>query len=158
MSMADMWLTPAAQEEFSQLQATAPDQANAVSDAINEIPAANPGHLINLPGAPVGAPFHAMVPRHPDAPVVIYRHMITGEAGRWLVVSLMNRDDYHGARRAEQILAGAPPAVREFVNAVVEGTVATVTVAAPPGTVTTTPPQTGGAASTTGIGTSSPAR
>ena len=58
----------------------------------------------------------------------------------------MNRDDYRAARQAEQALAATPPAVRELVNGVVAGTVATVNVAAPTGTVTTT--QAGAAATT----------
>jgi hypothetical protein len=38
----------------------------------------------------------------------------------------MNREDYRAARQAEQALATTPPAVRELVNGVVAGTVATV--------------------------------
>ena len=64
----------------------------------------------------------------------------------------MNRDDYRAARRAEQELATYPPAVRELVNTVVAGTIATVTTTAPPGAVTITP-QTGGAVPTTGSDT-----
>jgi hypothetical protein len=155
MTMADIWLTAAAEAAFGELKATAPDQADAVSDAINDI-TVRPGQRINLPGAPPAEPFLAKEPRDPGAPAVIYRRTTTDEPGEWLVVSLMNRDDYRAARQAEQTLAAAPPAVRDFVNAVVAGTVATVTVTAPPGTVTTTPP-TGGAVPTTGPDTPRPA-
>ena len=141
--MADIWLTAAAEAAFSELQATAPDQADAVSDAINNITAAD-GRRIDLPGAPAAEPFLAIEPRHPDAPAVIYRHAANGEPGKWLVVSLMNRDDYNAARQAEQAVAATPPAVRELINGVVAGTVATVDVTAPTGTVTQ-----GGAAATT---------
>jgi hypothetical protein len=145
MTMTDIWLTAAAEAAFSELQATAPDQAAAVSEAINNI-TAREGRRIDLPGAPAAEPFLAIEPRDPDAPAVIYRHAANGEPGKWLVVSLMNRDDYRAARQAEQALAATPPAVRELVNGVVAGTVATVNVAAPTGTVTTT--QAGPAATT----------
>jgi hypothetical protein len=146
MTMTDIWLTAAAEAAFSELQATAPDQAAAVSEAINNI-TAREGRRIDLPGAPAAEPFLAIEPRDPDAPAVIYRHAANGEPGKWLVVSLMNRDDYRAARQAEQALAATPPAVRELVNGVVAGTVATVNVAAPTRTVTTTQ---AGAAATTG--------
>ncbi len=145
MTMTDIWLTAAAEAAFSELQATAPDQAAAVSEAINNI-TAREGRRIDLPGAPAAEPFLAIEPRDPDAPAVIYRHAANGEPGKWLVVSLMNRDDYRAARQAEQALAATPAAVRELVNGVVAGTVATVNVAAPTGTVTTT--QAGPAATT----------
>jgi hypothetical protein len=148
MTMADIWLTPAAREEFDHLQESAPDQAVAVSDAIDEIPA-GADRRIDLPGAPVEAPFLVKESRHRNAPVVIYRRTTGDERGKWLVVSLMNRGDYHAALKAEQTLDAAPPAVRNFFNAVVSGTVATIDVTAPPGTVTTTP-RADGAAPTTG--------
>jgi len=143
MTMADIWLTAAAEAAFGELQATAPDQADAVSEAINHITAKD-GRRIDLPGAPAAEPFLAIEPRDPDAPAVIYRHAANGEPGKWLVVSLMNRDDYRAARQAEQALATTPPAVRELVNGVVAGTVATANVTPPAGTVTH-----GGAAPTT---------
>jgi hypothetical protein len=143
--MTDIWLTAAAEAAFSELQATAPGQAAAASEAINNI-TAREGRRSDLPGAPAAEPFLAIEPRDPDAPAVIYRHAANGEPGKWLVVSLMNRDDYRAARQAEQALAATPPAVRELVNGVVAGTVATVNVAAPTGTVTTT--QAGAAATT----------
>ena len=37
----------------------------------------------------------------------------------------MNREDYRAARQAERALASTPPAVRELINGVVAGTVAT---------------------------------
>jgi hypothetical protein len=58
----------------------------------------------------------------------------------------MNREDYRAARQAERALAATPPAVRELVNGVVAGTVATANVTPEAGTVTVTH---GGAASTT---------
>ena len=145
MTMADIWLTTAAEAAFSQLQATAPHQADAVSDAINNITAAD-GRRIDLPGAPAAEPFLAIEPRDPDAPAVIYRHATNGEPGKWLVVSLMNREDYRAARQAEQALASSPPAIRELINGVVAGTVATADAAAPAPSVTVTH---GGAAPTT---------
>ncbi len=123
MTMADIWLTAAAEAAFSELRATAPDQADAVSEAINDITAAD-GRRIDLPGAPAAEPFLAIEPRQPDAPAVIYRHAANGEPGKWLVVSLMNREDYRAARQAERALASSPPAVRELINGVVAGTVA----------------------------------
>jgi hypothetical protein len=56
---ADIWLTAAAEAAFSELQATAPDQADAVSEAINSITAAD-GRRIDLPGAPAAEPFLAI--------------------------------------------------------------------------------------------------
>ena len=76
--MADIWLTAAAEAAFSELQATAPAQAGAVSDAINHITAAA-GRRIDLPGAPAAEPFLAIEPRDPDAPAVLYRHAANGE-------------------------------------------------------------------------------
>ena len=145
MTMADIWLTAAAEAAFGELQATAPDQADAVSAAIDAITAAE-GRRIDLPGAPAAEPFLAIEPRDPDAPAVIYRHAANGEPGKWLVVSLMNREDYRAARQAEQALATTPPAVRELVNGVVAGTVATANFTPPGGTMTVTH---GGAAPTT---------
>jgi len=145
MTMADIWLTTAAEAAFSELQATSPDQADAVSDAINTIIAAD-GRRIDLPGAPAAEPFLAIEPRDPDAPAVLYRHAANGEPGKWLVVSLMNREDYRAARQAEQALATTPPAVRDLVNGVVAGTVATANLTPKAGTVTVTH---SGAASTT---------
>ena len=145
MTMADIWLTTAAEAAFSELQATSPDQADAVSDAINTIIAAD-GRRIDLPGAPAAEPFLAIEPRDPDAPAVLYRHAANGEPGKWLVVSLMNREDYRAARQAEQALATTTPAVRELINGVVAGTVATSDVTPKAGTVTVTH---GGAAATT---------
>ncbi len=117
-----------------------------MSEAINNITAAD-GRRIDLPGAPAAEPFLAIEPRQPDAPAVIYRHAANGEPGKWLVVSLMNREDYRAAMQAERALANSPPAVpppavRELVNGVVAGTVATPKA----GTVIVTH---GGAASTT---------
>src|ERR1700722_7278201 len=133
MTMADIWLTAAAETAFSELRATVPGQAAAVSDAINDI-IVRPGQPTNLPGAPPAEPFLVKEPSDPSAPVVIYRRATTDEQGKWLVVSLMNRDDYRAARQAEQILAAAPPAVRNLVKTVIGGTVATIAVTAPPGT------------------------
>jgi len=145
MTMADIWLTAAAEAAFGELRATAPGQADSVSDAINHITAAG-GRRIDLPCAPAAEPFLSIEPRDPDAPAVIYRHAANGEPGKWLVVSLMNREDYRAARQAERALAATPPAVRELVNGVVAGTVATANVTPEAGTVTVTH---GGAASTT---------
>lgn len=146
MGMADIWLTAAARSALEELSS---GQARAVNAAIRDIPGKR-GQRFNIPGAPPAEPFLAIEPEDSDAPVVIYRRTTTDEQGDWLVVSLMNRSDYHAVRRAEQSLAAAPPAIRDIVNAVVEGTVATVNVTAPPGTASST----GGAAPTTGPGTS----
>jgi hypothetical protein len=139
MADTDIWLTTTAEAAFSELQATAPRQAAEVAAAINDIPT-SPGRRIDVPGAPPAEPFLAIEPRDPKAPAVIYRHATGDEPGKWLVVSLMNRDDYRAAINAELALAAAPPPIRELVNAAVAGTVATVTVTAHPGTVTATSP------------------
>ena len=70
MTMADIWLTAAAETAFSELRATEPGQAAAVSDAINDI-TVRPGQPTNLPGAPPAEPFLAKEPSDPSAPVVI---------------------------------------------------------------------------------------
>jgi hypothetical protein len=145
MTMADIWLTAAARATLQRLPAA---QAAAVRSAIDDI-TTEPGQRIDLPSAPPAEPFLAKEPRDPDAPAVIYRRTTPDEPGDWRVVSLMNRSDYRAARRAEQQLTNYPPAVRELVNAVVAGTVATITTAAPSGNVTINPPQTGEAAPTT---------
>ena len=155
MTMADpdTWLTAAAEAAFSKLQETAPRQAAAVSEAIDTIPTTS-GQRIDLPGAPPGEPFLVLEPRGDlDAPAVIYRHATADEPGKWLVVSLMNRDDYRAARQAEQALAATPPAIREFVNGVVAGTVGTTDVNAPAGAATVTQ---AGAVPTTGTADKKP--
>jgi hypothetical protein len=128
MTMAGIWLTRAAEKAFSELQAAAPDRAAAVADAINEIPV-KPGDPFSLPGAPLAEPFLAKEPSDAGAPAVIYRRATTNESGEWLVVSLLNREDYRAARRAEEELAAYPPGVRELVHAVVAGTVSTFAAA-----------------------------
>lgn len=129
MTMADIWLTAAARAALEKLL---PAQAEAVRSAIGDI-ATEPGQRIDLPGSPPAEPFLAKEPRDPDAPAVIYRRATPGESGDWLVVSLMGRSDYRAARQAEQQLTTYPPAVRDFVKAVVAGTVGTVTTTAPSG-------------------------
>jgi hypothetical protein len=113
--MADIWLTAAAQDAFSELRTTSPEQAHAVTRAINEIPVRR-GQPIDLPGAPSDAPFLAREPADPDAPVVIYRRTTIGEDGDWLVVSLMKRGVYRSNRRAERELADSSPAVQNLVR------------------------------------------
>lgn len=147
MTMEDIWVTPAVSEALRELEATAPRQAAAVSAAINDI-TVGPHQEIDFPGLPPRESFFVEEPRDSAAPVVIYRRAATNEHGAWLVVSLVDRDTYRAARRARYTLAAAPPAVRDFVNTVVEGTVASVGVVAPPARVTTTQP-TGGAVPTT---------
>jgi hypothetical protein len=153
MTMADIWLTPAAEAAFKELQVTAPRQATAVAKAIDDIPRGR-GRPLNIPGAPPAEPFLASEPEDREAPVVIHRHATGDEPGKWLVVSLMDRNDYHAALAAELALAAAPPAIRAIVNAAVVGTVSTVSVTAPPGGVST---QAAGAATTVvGPGTPNP--
>lgn len=122
--MADIWLTAAAQDAYSELLAAAPAQAEAVSEAINDI-TAHPGRPINLPGSPPAEPFLANEPRHPDAPAVIYRRSTPGEQGDWLVVSLMKRANYRAAREAQQALANYPPSVQSLIEQVAHGAVTT---------------------------------
>lgn len=119
MTMADIWLTTAASAALGKLP---PAQAEAVNDTIGDITAV-PGQRFDIPGAPPAEPFLAKEPSNPDAPVVIYRRTTTGEAGDWLVVSLMNRADYRTFRGAEQELGAYPPAVREIINGAVTGIV-----------------------------------
>ncbi len=145
MTMADIWLTAAARAALEKLPRA---EAVAVNAAISDIPS-KPGRRLNIPGAPAAEPFVVLEPPVRDAPVVIYRRTTTDEPGEWLVVDLMNPEDYRAARRAEEALAAAPPKVREIVNAAVAGTAATVSVTAPAGAVDA---QTGGAVPTTGPG------
>lgn len=130
MSMAAIWLTAAARTALSELPAR---QAHAVNAAIRHIPGET-GKPLNLPGASPSAPFLAAEPEDPAAPVVIYRRATPGEEYDWLVVSLMAPADYLDARRAEQKLASAPPAVREGITSAVQGSVSGVDANAVPGT------------------------
>jgi hypothetical protein len=120
--MAEIWLTAAAQEAYSELLDAAPTQAGAVSDAINDI-RAHPGQPINLPGAPPAEPFLSKEPRDLDAPAVIYRRTTPGEQGDWLVISLMDRAEYRAAREAEQALANYPLAVQTLIEGVARKTI-----------------------------------
>ena len=144
MSMTDIRITPAAQATFDALSEAKPEQAEAVHAAIREI-GTRTGEPLDIPGSPPDTPFLALKTSLRDAPVVVYRRTLPDEPGDWLVVSLLSSEEYQDVRRAEEIMSTAP-AVREIVNAVVAGTVATVNVAAHPGTVTVTQP---GAAATT---------
>jgi hypothetical protein len=117
MSMADIWLTAAARGELGTLPG---DQRQAVGDVIGGI-GAREGRPLDIPGAPAAAPFLALEPENPRAPVVIYRRTIPGEPGDWLVVSLLRHEDYDAARHAEQTLEAAPPAVRQFIKTAVAG-------------------------------------
>ena len=142
MSMTDIRITPAAQATFDALSEAKPERAEAVHAAIREI-GTRTGEPLDIPGSPPDTPFLALKTSLRDAPVVVYRRTLPDEPGDWLVVSLLSPEEYQDVRRAEEIMSTAP-AVREIVNAVVAGTVATVNVTAHPGTVT----QPGGAATT----------
>jgi hypothetical protein len=130
MTMADIWLTAAARHE---LQALRSDEKQAVSETINAI-GQRRGVRLDIPVARDAEPFLALEPPVRHAPVVIYRRTTPEERGDWLVVSLMDRHDYDAARRAEGMLAVAPPAVREIVHAAVAGTVSTFNVESSEGT------------------------
>lgn len=146
MADADVWLTVAAEDEFNKLQGAAADWADAVAEAINDI-TVKAGQPIDLPGAPPEAPFLAKEPPDPDAPAVIYRHAVIGEQGKWLVVSLMNRDDYRATRRAERELAAYPLPVQDLVRRVMStvADTAATNVNAEPGAVSVDVPQPHGA-------------
>jgi hypothetical protein len=137
MTMADIWLTPAARNALEKLP---PAQAGAVNSAIGDI-TAGPGQQIDLPGAPTAEPFLAKEPHDSDAPALIYRRATTGEPGNWLVVSLMKRDDYRAARQAEHELNNHP--ARDFVYAVLADTVAAATATATARNVAPSPAPTG---------------
>jgi hypothetical protein len=112
--MVDIRITAVAEAALNALGAR---QADAVSDAISSIPVTN-GERIDLPGVQPPSPFLVTEPADRSAPVVLYRAAARGEEGDWIVVSLIKRDEYEAARKAERTLAGSPPAVRDLANAV----------------------------------------
>jgi hypothetical protein len=134
MTMADIWLTDGAQAAFRELQAAAPRQAVAVAAAIDGIPS-KPGRRFRIPDALTAQPFLAIEPEGRETPVVIYRHAIGEEKGKWLVVALMDRSDYRATLRAEEELVTYPPSVQALVRKIVD-TVAGSVATAHPGTVT----------------------
>lgn len=146
MSMTDIRVTPEAQAALDALSKAQPAQAQAVHAAMNglDTETAEPLHI---PSAPPGTPFLALTTSLPDAPVVVYRRTTPDEPGDWLVVSLLNPEQYQQLRRAEEAL-DANKAAREIFTAVVEGTVPTSNATTPARTPTIT--QTGGAVPTTG--------
>lgn len=149
MSMAEIRIT---QSALDQLNALGDEDARAVDEAIEAMDQGT-REPVRLPGAPPGTSYLALpTRRNLRGPVIIYRPLLPGEGDGWLIVSLLNAEEYRDLRRAED-LAATSSAAREIVNAYVAGTVSTVNVSAPPGGVTA---QSGGAATTVGPG--SPAK
>lgn len=131
MSMPGIWLTRAAEGAYLDLQDSAPATAASVAAAISDIPEI-PGEALGLPGAPPAEPFLIKEPLDPDAPAILYRRATPDEEGDWLVVSLLDRDDYRALRQAEQDLAAYPPPIQGIVRAALAGTVSALEQAAPP--------------------------
>jgi hypothetical protein len=127
MTMADIWLTAAARGE---LEVLSPEAKLAVVETISAI-GDRRGERLDIPVASAAEPFLALEPAVRQAPVVIYRRTTPEERGDWLVVSLMKRDEYDAARRAEEALAVAPASVRDIVNAAVAGTASTFSTPTP---------------------------
>jgi plasmid stabilization system protein ParE len=133
--MVEIWLTRDAEDAYTRLQDSAPEQAAAVARAIDAV-SDDPGQPLNLPGVRSPEPLRVVESESPRAPVVVYRHTARGERGDWLVVSLMDRDSYWAAMHAERELAGFPPATQRIINtAVGTATAASIYFDGPSGTV-----------------------
>ncbi len=68
---------------------------------INSIPQLE-GTPIDIPGAPAGTQYLALVPDEPELPVIVYRPTLPGEQGEWLVTALLDRDTYGQQKQAEK--------------------------------------------------------
>jgi hypothetical protein len=151
MSMADRNRQPriaVAQPVIDRTRHLRSDLAHAVETAMRAI-GTEPGEPIDLPNARPGAPYQVQRPASPDAPMIVYRRSLPGEAGDYLVVSLMTPEEYRQQKQDEQSAALRDPAIRRDIAAAA-GTAASIVVEAIPGVVTPTPD---GAVPTTGTST-----
>lgn len=119
--MADILVTQTARKQISALSDA---EAEAVDEALQIIDKVT-GEPIDLPGAPGRTPYFALSTRPQDGspgPVIIYRPGLSTEDAAWVIIYLLNREEYKEVRRAEGLVA-ATPSVRGIVDAIVSGTV-----------------------------------
>jgi hypothetical protein len=112
-----------------------PQKARATDEAIRRIPeGAGDPIRIDVPDAPPGREYRAIVPNGNGAPVVIYRRLepSDGVDGDWLVTTLIDRDKYGEYLRAEMSGLLDAPVVRDVATSVA-GTVSSILVNSRPG-------------------------
>jgi hypothetical protein len=78
------------------------------------------GEPVDIPGAPPGTSYLALVPAEPSLPVIIYRPMLPDEDGDWLVTALLDRDTYRQQREAEKRGILGDPAIRSSIQVAAE--------------------------------------
>jgi hypothetical protein len=123
--------------QLREMRMADPQKAQAVDDAIRHIPSgAGEPIQLDLPEAPPGRQYRAIVPHATDAPVVIYRSLEPSEHvdGNWLVTTLVGRDQYREYRRAEMNGLLDTPEVRDATASLL-GTVSSILVNSVPGDV-----------------------
>jgi hypothetical protein len=102
-------LTTAVNDEIRDMTGA---EADAVWAAIERIGRAE-GEPVDLPGAPPGTQYLALTPSGGKGPVVIYRPMLPGEDGDWLVASLIAREQYDAWRALVRAAVEQPRARRD---------------------------------------------
>jgi hypothetical protein len=110
-------VTRAVNSMLREMRAAEPGKAKAVDAAISSIPRDSGVPVrIDVPGAPPGREYRAVVPFERDAPVVIYRRLEPGDRadGDWLVITLIDRDEFDDYQRAAMRGILDNPAVREI--------------------------------------------
>lgn len=126
-------------QELRRLRGEDPVISRAVDAAIKRIPSGEGMPLkLDVPGAPTGRHYWAIIPDMPHAPVVCYRPMEPGDHadGQWLVTALIPGDQFSEYLKAERRGILDDPAVRTFANTVA-GTVSSILAEAPPGRIGT---------------------
>jgi hypothetical protein len=110
-------VTRAVNSMLREMRAAEPRKAAAVDAAISSIPRDSGVPVrIDVPGAPPGREYKAVVPFELDVPVVIYRRLEPGDRadGDWLVTTLIDRDEFDDYQRAAMRGILDNPAVREI--------------------------------------------
>lgn len=78
-----------------------PGEGAALRRYINSIPQAV-GTPVDIPGAPPGTQYLAIVPEESELPVIVYRPALPDEQGEWLVTALLPRETYQQQKQAEK--------------------------------------------------------
>jgi hypothetical protein len=111
----DVRMTKAVADELRQLPR---QQRTAVTSTIGRV-GLDRGEPVDVP-APPGTEYLALTPTDRKAPIVVYRPMLPGEDGDWLVTSLVARAQYDTWRKA---LVDAVPGVAEAATGALFGAV-----------------------------------
>jgi hypothetical protein len=117
-----------------EMRQSEPAKARAIEDAIERIPDGVPIR-IDVPGRQ-RQEYWAIAPRHPHAPVVVYRSLEPedGAGDGWLVTTLIDRNTYADYLNAERRGLLDTPFVRDLATSLA-GTVSSIVAGTEPGTI-----------------------